>query len=283
MYNQHKILRVFQLINLLKSSPAKSIRALSKTLNIDNRSVYRYFDLLRELGFQLEKDTYNRFYIVNEESEDEFTFTPEEAGWLKELISTVGKESYLKDSILKKLYVNSDLKIQSKQLFKVHLSKLVELAKKAIEERKQVILKKYYSANSQNIEDRLVEPIHFTDNYQHLVAFEVASETIKHFHLERITDIELINNSYQYEQFHRMSETDVFGFANNGKEFSVKLSMTLRAYLFLKEEYPLTIPHIKFDKKTDRYLLDIKVNNLAPVERFIRGLNGEVTSLLNYN
>ena len=162
MYNQHKILRVFQLINLLKSKPAKSIRSLAKTLSIDNRTIYRYFDLLKELGFQVEKDTYNRFSIVSEESDEEFMFTSEESGFLKELISTAGRDNSLKDSILKKLYVNSELKIQGKQLFKAHLSKLIEQAKLAIETGKQVILKKYYSANSQNIEDRLVEPIHFT-------------------------------------------------------------------------------------------------------------------------
>ena len=35
MYNQHKILRVFQLINLLKAKPSKSIRSLAKTLAIN--------------------------------------------------------------------------------------------------------------------------------------------------------------------------------------------------------------------------------------------------------
>ena len=280
MYNQHKILRVFQLINLLKSSPTKSIRALSKTLNIDNRSVYRYFDLLRELGFNLEKDTYNRFYITNEVLDDEFAFSPEEAGWLKELILTVGKESYLKDSILKKLYVNSDLKIQSKQLFKVHLSKLVELAKKGIEDKRQIVLKKYYSANSQNIEDRLVEPIHFTDNYQHLVAFEVVSKTIKHYHLERITDIEISNQSFEFESKHHQSDTDAFGFAKNGDQFEVNMEMSLRAFVFLKEEYPETIPFINYDKSSDKYKLRIKVNSMLPVERFVNGLKGEI-SLIN--
>ena len=53
MYNQHKILRVFQLINLLKAKPSKSIRSLAKTLAIDNRTIYRYFDLLREVGVRV--------------------------------------------------------------------------------------------------------------------------------------------------------------------------------------------------------------------------------------
>jgi proteasome accessory factor C len=277
MYNQHKILRVFQLINLLKSKPAKSIRTLAKTLDIDNRSIYRYFDLLRELGFQLEKDTYSRFCILSDDCEEEFMFTAEESVWLNELISTSGKDNILKDAILKKLYVNSEIKIQGKQFFKAYLSKLVEQANIAIKTKEQILLKKYYSANSQNIEDRLVEPIHFTDNFQHLVAYEVNTHTIKHFHIERITEIELLEKSFQFEDQHRMSETDVFGFARDGEQFEVNLLMSLRAYVFLKEEYPSTNPYLKYDKKSDKYRLTVTVNNMAPVERFINGLTGEIT------
>jgi predicted DNA-binding transcriptional regulator YafY len=279
MYNQHKILRVFQLINLLKSKPAKSIRTLAKTLEIESRSVYRYFDLLRELGFQLEKDSFNRLSISDNEMEDGFMFTAEESVWLKELISTLGNGHPLRDGLLKKLYVNSEIKIQGQQLFKAHLSKLVEQANQAIQLKQQVLLKKYYSANSQNIEDRLVEPIHFTDNYQHLVAYEVASETIKHFHIERITEIKIQEKPFQYADLHRISETDVFGFGNTGQIHKIDLHLSLRAYVFLKEEYPLTIPYLKYDKKRDQYRLQVSVNNLAPVQRFVNGLVGEVIVL----
>ncbi len=277
MYNQHKILRVFQLINLLKSKPLKSIRTLAKTLEIDSRSVYRYFDLLRELGFQLEKDSFNRFCILSDEIEEGFTFTAEESIWLNELITTSGNGHALKDGLLKKLYVNSEIKIQGKQLFKAHLSKLVEQANLAIQTKHQILLQKYHSANSQNIEDRLVEPIHFTDNYQHIVAYEVESNTIKHFHIERITGIEILEKSFQFESQHRISETDVFGFGESGKTYEIHLSLSLRAYLFLKEEFPLTIPFIKYDKKTDNYTLKVSVNNLLPVKRFVEGLKEDIT------
>jgi predicted DNA-binding transcriptional regulator YafY len=249
---------------------------LAKTLDIDNRSIYRYFDLLRELGFQLEKDTYSRFYILSDDLEEEFMFTAEESVWLNELISTAGKDNILKEAVLKKLYVNSEIKIQGKQFFKAHLSKLVEQTNVAIKNKQQVLLRKYYSANSQNIEDRLVEPIHFTENYQHMVAFEVSTQTIKHFHIERITEIELLEKSFQFEDQHRMSETDVFGFARDGEQYEVKLLMSLRAYVFLKEEYPLTASFLKYEKEFDKYKLEVKVNNMAPIQRFVKGLEGEV-------
>lgn len=276
MYNQHKILRVFQLINLLKAKPAKSIRALAKTLNIDNRSVYRYFDLLRELGFPLLKDDFNRYYIESDEEEKDLAFNADEARWLKELILTAGAESPLKDHILRKLYVNSEVQIKGKQLFKTKLTKLTQEISEAIANKRQLILKKYHSANSQNIEDRLVEPIHFTDNYEHLVAFEPASQMIKHFHLERINEVKLTPQAFKYQDQHRESETDIFGFAAQGEKYPVRLEMSLRAYLFLKEEFPKAIPFLKQDKKRDKYILETEVNSLLPVERFMKGLEGEV-------
>jgi proteasome accessory factor C len=56
MYNQNKILRVFQLIFLLKKEPAKSLRFLSGILESTDRTVYRYLDLVKELGFELKKE-----------------------------------------------------------------------------------------------------------------------------------------------------------------------------------------------------------------------------------
>jgi proteasome accessory factor C len=276
MYNQHKILRVFQLINLLKAQPAKSIRQLAKTLEVDSRTIYRYFDLIREIGFDAEKDAFNRYFIQSEEKEDDFRFTAEENTFIKELLLTLGQNSPFKDSILKKLMLNSDVKMQSKQILKAHLSKLVGQIGEAIKNQKQITLKKYHSANSQNIEDRLVEPIHFTDNYQHLVAFEIASQKIKHYHIERITDLEISNNAMQYSSQHQKSQTDVFGFGESGETYPIDLWLSLRAYVFIKEEYPLTIPHLKYDKKQDKYRLQVIVNNRAPIDRFMKGLEGEV-------
>ena len=64
MYNQNKILRVLQLISLLKKEPAKSIRFLSGILESTERTVYRYLDLVKELGFELQKDQNNNFLII---------------------------------------------------------------------------------------------------------------------------------------------------------------------------------------------------------------------------
>jgi predicted DNA-binding transcriptional regulator YafY len=66
MYNQHRIYRVFQLINQLQAGPGKSSGSLAKMLGVTVRSVYRYLDLLEQLGFRVEKDAHGKFFLANQ-------------------------------------------------------------------------------------------------------------------------------------------------------------------------------------------------------------------------
>ena len=102
MLNQHKILRVFQLITYLQEKPNKAVGQLAAFLETTERTVYRYLDLLRECGFDLHKDANQRFYIEKEDG-DGIHFSNEEAQFLKELVLSAGKHSKLKDVVLSKI------------------------------------------------------------------------------------------------------------------------------------------------------------------------------------
>ncbi len=279
MHNQHKILRVLRLITFLKTRPAKSIRHIGNLLDSSERTVYRYLDLLGELGFQINKDNGNRVFIDGNNNENkslESSFTSDELNLIRDLLLTVGKQNKIHESILKKFYINSDLEIASNLLLRAHLGKIVQDAGIAIHEKKQVVLKKYHSANSKDVRDRLIEPIKFTDNYQSLVAYEISSGKNKYFNIERITSIQIKPTRFKNESKHKFSSPDVFGFSENGKTYSINLMLSLRAYVFLKEEYPMTIPFITKDKKTDKFNFKGVVNDLKPVTRFVLGLLDEI-------
>ena len=85
MLNQHKILRVLQFISFLEQEPSKTVAQLASLLDTTDRTVYRYLDLVKECGFDLQRDKINRFLIVNDRSNGE-RFTPEEADYLKQLV-----------------------------------------------------------------------------------------------------------------------------------------------------------------------------------------------------
>jgi proteasome accessory factor C len=277
MHNQNKILRVLQLISLLKKEPAKSIRFLSGILESTDRTVYRYLDLVKELGFELQKDQNNKFLIIGNDNYETVSFSNEETSLLRDLVLSTGKESKLKDSLLKKIYLQSELAIQGNHILKAQLGKMVTIINTAINENKRVILKSYHSINSQKISDRLIEPICLTDNYNSICGFEVETKTNKFYNIERITEIILLNEQQEFQKLHQLDEMDAFGFSSlNGERFKVELTLTLRAYILLKEEYPKIEKYITKDKGSDTYILKIEVNNPKPITRFIIGLKEDI-------
>jgi predicted DNA-binding transcriptional regulator YafY len=277
MLNQHKILRVLQLISLLQKEPAKSIRFMSGFIESTERTVYRYLDLIKELGFELERDQNKRYFIKGGLYDDAESFTNEEVELLKELLLSSGKQSKLKDSVLKKIYFKSEIAVHGNHILNAHLGKIVQKLSFAIQQENKVILKSYHSANSQKIDDRLVEPIAFTDNYTSICAFEEATQNNKYFNVERITDVEQLDAKQEYKNLHKLDPVDVFGFTEwNGEKFDIQLRLSLRAYVILKEEYPLVQPYLKKEPNKETYLLECNVNNPKTITRFILGFPKDV-------
>jgi proteasome accessory factor C len=277
MYNQNKILRVLQLISLLKKEPAKSIRFLSGILESTDRTVYRYLDLVKELGFELKKDQNNKFLIIGNGDYETVSFSNEEASLLRDLVLSTGKENKLKDSILQKIYLQSELALQGNHILKANLGNMVSKINTAISENKRVLLKSYHSINTQKISDRVIEPICLTDNYNSICGFEVETKMNKFYNIERITEVILLNEEQEFQNLHQLDEMDAFGFSKlNGETFQVELTLTLKAYILLKEEYPKIEKYIIKDKNLDTYNLKIEVNNPKPITRFILGLKDDV-------
>jgi predicted DNA-binding transcriptional regulator YafY len=271
MLNQHKILRVLQFISFLEQEPSKTVVQLASILDTTERTVYRYLDLVKECGFDVQRDKINRFFIVNNRSNG-IRFTTEEADYLKQLVLTNGRKSKLKDAVLSKIYLSSEATIVAGHLINAKNGQIVERLSNAIASKEQVILKKYQSINSETISDRVVEPFGFTDNYSTVMAFEPASLKNKLFNIDRIASVEFNNQKCLFESEYEQQILDVFGFAFSGEKHPVHLELPLKQYLLLKNDFPMTIPHFKFNAKKDVYELTIEVNNLAPVERFLSGL-----------
>ena len=93
--NQPKIFRVLQLILQLKRKPAKSVKFLSGLLETTDRTVYRYLELLEELGYPLRRDSFNRYYIEESGHPLELTFSSDEASYLHDVLSQVKSDGPL--------------------------------------------------------------------------------------------------------------------------------------------------------------------------------------------
>ncbi|MCX8481952.1 MAG: WYL domain-containing protein [Crocinitomicaceae bacterium] len=279
MFNQNRIYRLFQLINFLKARPAKTVRSIETFLNTSERTVYRYLDLLKDLGFNIEKDSNNKIFIAVSSDIDLIPFTPQEADYLKRLILTVGKDNQLAQSILQKVEQSSEIQLVADSIFKAHLAKIVEQISVAIIEGKQLLIKGYSSANSQSISDRLVEPTCFTDNYDAVSAFEIKTSLNKYFNIERISSVEVLETSMKHEAQHEFHKPDIFGFQGKSMNKEIELKMNMRSYLVLKEEYPMSAAFIKPIPDTDKYYFKANVQSFQAPGRFVLGFLEEVEVL----
>ena len=273
MFNQNRILRIFKLITLLKTYPAKSIKRIAQSLEISERSCYRYIDLLTELGFEVIKDHQNKFSLHADQVVE--PFTKEESHLIQEVLSVSVKNNPLVASIKSKLPSLEESNILATNIVHGHLAKLVAKINDAIGSQTQLLINRYQSANTESISDRLVEPIGFTANYQYLCAFEVESKQNKYFKLERMGSIEILTEIVKFKKLHQLLNPDVFGFNDSGEQFSIKLKLSMRAMLFLIDDYPATSDYIK-EAKDGNYMLSIEVNSMEPVLRIIRSMPGEV-------
>jgi proteasome accessory factor C len=274
---QAKIKRVLELIAALKSS-RWTIGQLASRFETSTRTIYRYIHLLEAVNFSVEQDFHDRYFIFTSEEETNGTqFSVEETHLLSQLIQSGLRKTPLKASLLKKLSMNSELDGIPNFIIKVRTAKMVETFSLAIKEKKQVILKSYHSANSNDVRDRLVEPISFGDDYQTILALDVADKKCKQFKLERIGDIFIHTELFQFEKYHQKNVADMFGMTGDTTTM-VTLRLKMRAYLLLREEFPMAIPFIeKLEDNT--YQFHGPVKNFEGVTRFVMGLLDEVTIL----
>ena len=276
MFNQHKIHRVFRLINFLRAQPPKTLRGVAAFLDTSERTVYRYVDMLNDLGFEVHKDNNGKLFIPAPGDQNGSGFTEEESAYLKQLLHAAGGQHVLSQSILAKIEGNGDLRKGTEAAFRVHVARNIELLNLAIAQKCQVKLINYYSANSQTVTDRLIEPVAFTADYSMLSAYEPAAEQNKYFSVERISAVELLDTQCMYTHNHIFYAPDVFGFQGEALNKLVEFEMSLRAYLIFKDEYPAAAELAEPIPGTDKYRFSARVQSFKAPGRFVMGLKGEI-------
>jgi proteasome accessory factor C len=142
-----------------------------------------------------------------------------------------------------------------------------------------LLIKGYSSANSQSVTDRLVEPTCFTENYDSVSAYEVKTRLNKYFNIERMTSVEVLEKPMKYEDQHEFYKPDIFGFQGKSMNKEIELEISMRAYLLLKEEYPMSAAFIKPIPDTGKYYFKANVQSFQAPGRFVMGFLEEVQVL----
>lgn len=241
-------------------------------MEISERSLYRYMELLVEVGFVVHKDNSNRYYLNHDHIE---SFTKEEAELISQSISSNHKSNPLVKSIRTKLVLLDEMNVASNEIVASHYSKVISNLQEAIDTKSQVILSKYQSASTESVSDRLVEPVSFSSAFDSITAFEVESGKNKFFKIERIGDVQILDNPYEHVEKHESLESDIFGFNDTGEIHHVKLKLSMRAKLWLMDDYPLSVSFIK-EAEGGQWMLETVVFNMEPVNRLIRSMPHDI-------
>ncbi len=278
MSEQPKMERMLRLLLMLSQGIKYSFQELAAKLNLSERTIRRYIETFENVGFAVEKKQGN-LYIKKLEKpfkdlSDLLFFTEEEAFIIRRAIHNIEENNLLKQNLVKKLYSLYDYGKVADTIVKREYTEIVHNLICAINEKKQIILRSYRSANSQIVRDRLVEVFAFTNNFISVWAFDLESRTNKLFKTTRISSIEITNKDFLYEADHHKNPIDVFRISTKEK-INIKFKLNLRAYNLLLEEYPLSEEYI--ETQTDKtYLFNGWVCGFEGIGRFILGLANDV-------
>lgn len=278
MSDQAKFQKMLEVLLLLDCQYGRTITELSERFEISQRTVYRYLDTFKQVGFVIENT--NGYFKIDKENTtvQEIShllhFSEEEAFILSKAIHSIEDTDEFKSKLVKKLYSLYDFDRVIHAISKKEESENIYTLLQAIKQQKQVVLQSYKSGNSKNIRDRIVEPIDFTINYTGVWCYDTEDGVNKVFKASRIKHVQMLESFYNYKPKHKKGIIDIFRM-QSFEPTAIILELSLVACNLIIEEYPLSEKYIS--KVTDNlYRLECEVGNFLGVGRFVLGLPGEI-------
>lgn len=283
--DQTKISKLLRLMKLLTGNVSRTIDQVAIEMGITSRTVYRYIDTIREAGFVVNK-LYGNVYAMGKVGRglSDFNkliyFTEEEAYIVAKMINGIDNNNVLKRDLQRKLVSVYDSTSIANYIDNPANAANVEALADAIKRKKQVVLKHYESAHSDEAKDRRVEPIEFTTNMIDIWAYDVENADNRMFKVARIQEVEETDDDWAFKSMHKVQRPDLFRMTGSLNEI-VSLQLDTRAKSLLLEEFPLAEKELR--RENGKWILTTRINSLEGVTRFILGLAADIKILEGEN
>ena len=240
-------------MRLMTGNAYFTVEELADKLDTSYRSIYRYIDTFKELGFAVEKIHGNVYRLVKtpapfKDLSKLVYFSDEEAKIVCNLIENLDSTHALKSALYKKLAAIYDLTSINEFKGSKSNAACIQALKGAMDDHKQVVLKNYASSNSGEIRDRIVEPFGFTNNHIDVWAYDVEKKDNRVFKIPRIEWVDVLTSDWAYEKEHHRKNIDDFRMSYDGEGVKVRLELSLRAKNLLVEEFPTAESGLKEEK-----------------------------------
>lgn len=274
MSEPRSLLRILKLISLLASPYKRTAKEYAEHFEVDKSTISRYKRVLEDVGFVIHQNQDLQLYLDREalRSQPHITFNEDEASLLSDLVRSY--PGPLQQDLLTKIYISSPLPELAERTNQAKLARCYRLIKEAISEEKQVVLVEYVSVNSNNRANRKVEPLRFIQQDTSLEAFDVEKKAIRHFHLDRMTDVRCLQTPFRFKKMHYAQHTDPFKIGDV-EMIEVELELALNAAQQLKEAYPDTQAYLTPNGKGVLYKGPVNAKFLQ-LDRFLLSMCCEV-------
>lgn len=273
--------RMLRLMKLLSGNVNYTIAELGDKLEMSPRTVYRYLDTFKSAGFAVTKLRGDVYKLAK---------MPKDAVEIDRLIYFSEEEAYLVNSLIDQLVPTNSLKANLKEKLSAIYSATsiadyvdrrsnaahVEALGKAIETRRQVLLKDYESGHSHTIRDRRIEPYGFTSDYIDVLGYDLEDGGNKTFKISRIGEVEVLDTEWNAEGSHRPQKMDIFRISGDSP-IHIRLKLSFMAKNLLVEEYPLAARDLR--RSGSDWILETDLYGLRGAGRFVAGLLPEIEIL----
>lgn len=270
--------RQLRLMVLLTQNHKYTVEDISRELNMSRRSIYRYIDTFRQMGFIVEKE--GARYRIDHASPffksitDRIHFSDDEAITINQVLNSVHDNSPRIRHLRDKLASLYDYKVLARHGVDDHIARNLSSLFKAMQMERVAILHDYISPSSGKVSDRMVEPYLFLSDNSEVRCYEIATGMNKTFKLSRAGSVELLDVLWSHKEQHAPFHMDLFHFSGE-KRFPVQLLLGPLATSLLLEEHPEAEEELTL-ADDGRHLLDTKVCSFKGVGRFVMGLFDDI-------
>ncbi len=248
----------------------------------DESRIKKYFEEIKNAGFELDKDDRSRYYLVPNKIFEELisllVFSPKEEKMILDGLKCNNTPDREIEKIKAKLPRLYDV-TKFHHLINQTTLTVMDMLETAKREEKVVILKNYPSTSSNTVKDRYVEAFHIAADEDTIQAYELEDKQVKSFNISRITKIEITETDWTKTGSHNIVITDCFWIQD--ETVKVRFRMKLGANNYLIQKYPKTRALIKpVPNEKDAYDFEGRVNvKFKELTNFILGHHQDIIEI----
>ena len=273
-----KFARQLKLMLLLTQNRLLSIEEICNRVSMSRRSVYRYIDAFKSMGFVVKKEG-TRYRLDHSspffsEIVTGIQFTEAEGVALSQILNYVYNNSAEVRALREKLSNLYNPDILSRHGVDSTLAQNISRIFQAIKEERVVLLRDYNSPSSGQVSNRIVEPYLFINENAEVRCYELSTKMNKTFKVSRCADVELLDLLWSHKEEHMPFYSDLFGFTGDTRLPVSILLGQLSTYVLL-EEYPDAQRQMSL-QPDGRQLLKTEVCSYVGIARFVLGLYDDI-------